>query len=280
MLDNLHLRVFMAKWNKIKPSEWVYHDLHDFFWRLYLNKTDGAFLKLAVSDSAASDPEIYPLEGGKVYFIPAGVCFSTGIDREVDHFFVHFDVPGMPDLAMRTLFTRPICLPSSDWMQQIIFNLTGEIGSDQELMNKVDLILETQVKALLYQGLTLYLSTLPAERLAQPLQIAADQKPVLPAVNFINNNLALPLLNADLAQLCQMSEGYFNHLFKDCMGQTPGGYIREKRVKLAAQKLLFTTESIEQIAVSTGFGSRFYLTRIFTRSMGLSPAAYRKIKRA
>jgi transcriptional regulator GlxA family with amidase domain len=165
-------------------------------------------------------------------------------------------------------------------MQQIIFNLTGEIGSDQELMNKVDLILETQVKALLYQGLTLYLSTLPAEQLAQPLQIAVDQKPVLPAVNFINNNLALPLLNAELAQLCQMSEGYFNHLFKDCIGQTPGEYIREKRVKLAAQRLLFTTESIEQIAVSTGFGSRFYLTRIFTRSMGLSPAAYRKIKRA
>lgn len=280
MLDNVHLRVFMARWRKINPAHWVHHDLQDFFWRFYLNKTDGAFIKIPTPNSVTSELQIYPLEAGKAYFIPAGVCFSTGTDREVDHFHVHFDVLGMPDLAMRTLFNGPICLPAYDWIQQTILNLTGEIGSDQELMNKVDLILEMQVKALLYQSLTLYISTLPAEQLAQPLQIAIDQKPVLPAVKFINNNLAHTLLNSELAQLCQMSEGYFLHRFKDAMGQTPGEYIREKRVKLAAQRLLFTTESIEQIAVSTGFGSRFYLTRIFTRSLGLSPAAYRKIKMA
>lgn len=282
MLDNVHLRVFMARWRKINPSHWVHHDLQDFFWRLYLNKTDGAFIKITNpnQDSTPSEFETYHLEAGKAYFIPAGVRFSTGTDREIDHFHVHFDMMGMPDLAMRTLFNSPICLPSYDWMQQIILNLTGEVGTDQELVNKVDLKLEMQVKALLYQGLTLYINTLPAEQLAQPLQIAIDQKPILPAVTFINNNLALPLQNSELAQLCQMSEGYFLHRFKECMGQTPGEFIREKRVKLAAQKLLLTTESIEQIAVSTGFGSRFYLTRIFTRSIGLSPAAYRKIKMA
>lgn len=84
MLDNLHVRVFMAKWNNITPSEWVYQNLQDFFWRLYLNKTDGAYIKLAVPDSPASESEIYPLEGGKAYFIPAGVRFSTGIDCNVD----------------------------------------------------------------------------------------------------------------------------------------------------------------------------------------------------
>lgn len=280
MLDNLHVRVFMARWRKINPSHWFHYNLQDYFWRFYLNKSDGAYIQLATPDTAAPDFKVYPLEAGKPYFIPAGVRFSTGTDREVDHFHVHFDVLGMPDLAMRTLFNSPICLTPPDWMQQIILNLTGEIGSDQELMHKVDLGLETQVKALLYQGLTLYLNTLPAEQLAQSLQIAIDQKPVLPAVNFINNNLPQSLLNSELAQLCQMSEGYFLHRFKECMGQTPGEYIREKRVKLAAQKLLFTNESIEQIALSTGFGSRFYLTRIFTRSMGLSPAAYRKVKMA
>lgn len=282
MLDNVHLRVFMARWRKINPSHWFHHDLQDFFWRFYLNKTDGAFIKVTSLNSTlgTSEHENYPLEAGKAYFIPAGVRFSTGTDRETDHFHVHFDVMGMPDLAMKTLFNSPICLPNYDWMQQIILNLTGEIGTDQELMNKVDLMLEMQVKALLYQGLTLYISTLPTEQLAQPLQIAIDQKPVLPAVNYINNNLDQPLLNSELAQLCWMSEGYFHNRFKECIGQTPGEYIREKRVKLAAQKLLLTNDSIEQIAISTGFGSRFYLTRIFTRSIGLSPAAYRKIKMA
>ena len=279
MLDNLHVRVFTAKWVKIYPSYWVFNNIQDIYWRLYLNKTGGAFLRLNNKDSAESPHETYPLEGGKAYFIPAGVRFNTGIDREVDHFFVHFDVLGMPDLAMRTLFNGPISLPTPDWMQQTILNLTGEVGNDQEIQNKVDLILESQVKALLYQGLALYLSTLPPEQLTQPLQMAIAQKPVLPAVSFINNNLAQSLLNPELARLCQMNEDYFIHRFKECMGQTPGEYIREKRVKLAAQKLLFTAESIEQIAAQTGFGSRFYLSRVFTKSIGLSPAAYRKASR-
>ncbi len=279
MLDNLHVRVFMAKWVKIKPSYWVYHNVQDIYWRLYLNKTGGAFLEINRKDCDDSPVETYPLEGGKTYFIPAGVRFSTGLDREVDHFFVHFDVLGMPDLAMRTLFNGPICLPAPDWMQQTILNLTGEVGTDQEIQNKVDLTLESQVKALLYQGLSLYLSTLPPEQLAQPLQMAIAQKPVLPAVSFINNHLAQPLLNPELARLCQMNEDYFIHRFKECMGQTPGEYIRERRVKLAAQKLLFTTDSIEQIAANSGFGSRFYLSRVFAKNTGLTPAAYRKASR-
>lgn len=280
MLDNLHVRVFTAKWCKINPSYWVYQNVQDYFWRFYLNKTDGAFLKINHKDGEDSFLETYPLEGGKAYFIPAGVRFDTGVNREVDHFFVHFDVLGMPDLAMRTLFKEPICLPAPDWIQQTILNLPGEVGTDQEIQNKVDLILESQVKALLYQGLSLYLSTLPPEQLAQPLQMAIAQKPVLPAVSFINNNLARSLLNPDLARLCQMNEDYFIHRFKECMGQTPGEYIRERRVKLAAQKLIFSTDSIEQIASNTGFGSRFYLSRVFTKSIGLSPAAYRKASRA
>lgn len=279
MLDNLHVRVFIARWCKIYPFQWVHHNIQDFFWRLYFNKTDGAFIKFADPNSRDSTLQTYPLEGGKAYFIPAGVRFNTGVEGVVDHFFVHFDVLGMPDLAMRTLFNNPICLPAPEWMQQTILNLAGELGTDQENQNKVDLILEAQVKALLYQGLTLYLQTLPSEQLAQPLQMAVAQKPVLPAVNFINNNLAQSLVNPELARLCQMNEDYFIHRFKECMGQTPGEYIRERRVKLAAQKLLFTADSIEQIATNTGFGSRFYLTRVFTRSIGLSPAAYRKASR-
>ncbi|MBN9386572.1 MAG: helix-turn-helix transcriptional regulator [Chloroflexi bacterium] len=279
MLDNLHVRVFIARWCKINPSHWVHQNIQDFFWRLYLNKTDGAFLKLSDPNSDGAALQTYPLEGGKAYFIPAGVRFDTGVDRVVDHFFVHFDVLGMPELAMRTLFNSPICLPAPDWMQQTILNLAGELGTEYDNQNKVDLIVESQIKALLYQGLTLYLSTLPPDQLAQPLQMAIAQKPVLPAVNFINTNLAQSLVNPELARLCQMNEDYFIHRFKECMGQTPGEYIRERRVKLAAQKLLFTADSIEQIAANTGFGSRFYLTRVFTRSIGLSPAAYRKASR-
>ncbi|MDB5079974.1 MAG: hypothetical protein JWP00_1898 [Chloroflexi bacterium] len=275
MLDNLHSRIFVAKWTKIRPSRWRLKNVQDTYWRFYLNKTDGAFLELNNSDSDSNQRESYPLLGGRAYFIPAGVRFDTNILLEVDHFFVHFDVLGVPDVVMRTIFNSPICLPPSERLRQAV----SEISGDEAAPEQVDLILECRVKAIIYEGLVLYLQTLPPEQIKQPLEMAITLKPVLPAINHINTNLSHSLFNRDLAELCQMNEDYFIRRFKECMGQTPGDYIREQRVKLAAQKLLFTADSIEQIAAVSGFGSRFYLSRVFKNSVGLSPAAYRKASR-
>lgn len=274
MLDNLHSRIFVVRWTKINPARWQLQNVQDTYWRFYLNKTDGAFLELNSKESQGQ-ADTYPLLAGRAYFIPAGVRFNTGITQEVDHFFVHFDVLGVPDVVMRTIFNSPICLPASHRLQQAAL----EIGTDLKGPEQVDLILECRVKAIIYEGLVLYLQTLPPEQIKQPLEMAIALKPVLPAINYINANLANSLFNRDLAGLCQMNEDYFIRRFKECLGQTPGEFIREQRVKLAAQQLLFTTNSIEQIAAITGFGSRFYLSRVFKNAVGLSPAAYRNASR-
>jgi AraC-like DNA-binding protein len=274
MLDNLHSRIFVARWTKINPARWRLKNVQNTFWRFYLNQSDGAFLELNGKDEP-NQAEAYPLEAGRAYFIPAGVRFDTNITREVDHFFVHFDVLGVPDVVMQTIFNGPICLPASDRLRQAVL----EIPLEQPAPRQVDLILECRLKAIIYEGLFLYLQTLPPEQIKQPLEMAITLKPVLPAINHINANLANSLFNRDLAELCQMNEDYFIRRFKECLGKTPGDYIREQRVKLAAQQLLFTGDSIEQIASTAGFGSRFYLSRVFKNVIGLSPAAYRKASR-
>ena len=275
MLDNLHSRIFVAKWTKISPALWRFKNVQNIFWRFYLNQTDGAFLELRNDDDTAQQTESYPLLGGRAYFIPAGVRFDTNITQEVDHFFVHFDVLGVPNVVMQTIFNSPICLPASDRLLQAV----SEISSNQPAPAQVDMILECRAKAIIYEGLALYLQTLPPEQIKQPLEMAITLKAVLPAIDYINANLAQSLFNRTLAELCQMNEDYFIRRFKESLGQTPGDYIREQRVKLAAQKLLFTTDSIEQIAAISGFGSRFYLSRVFKNIIGLSPAAYRKASR-
>src|SRR4051812_24827050 len=104
LLDNLHIRVFVAKWAKIYPSRWKLQNVQDTYWRFYLNTSDGASIQVT---NQHETPDSYPLEGGKSYFIPAGVRFNTDVTREVGHFFVHFDVLGMPAIAMRNLFNGP-----------------------------------------------------------------------------------------------------------------------------------------------------------------------------
>ncbi|HEX2912154.1 MAG TPA: AraC family transcriptional regulator [Chloroflexia bacterium] len=274
MLDNLHIRIFVAKWTKINTPFWKLKNVQSTYWRFYLNQAEGASLELD-KGAGSTDKAIYPLEKDHAYFIPAGVRFNTDIAHEVGHFFVHFDVLGMPEIAMRAIFNYPICLPPSARLQKAVYEIIEDLQTGQP----VDLVLECRVKAVIYEGLALYLQLLPSEQLKLTLQLAVALKPVLPAINYINNNLARTILNPELARLCKMNEDYFIRRFKECMGQTPGEYIREQRVRLAAQQLLFSASSIEQIATASGFGSRFYLSRVFKAATGLSPAAYRKATR-
>jgi AraC-like DNA-binding protein len=66
---------------------------------------------------------------------------------------------------------------------------------------------------------------------------------------------------SDLAQLCYLSEDYFTRRLRECVGQSPSHYIRERRVTIAAQQLLFSSASINHIAAATGFGNRLVSIR-------------------
>jgi transcriptional regulator GlxA family with amidase domain len=87
-------------------------------------------------------------------------------------------------------------------------------------------------------------------------QLTQAHVPVLPAMQHIENNLSQPISNAELAKLCYLSEDYFIRRFRECVGQSPSQYIRERRVTMAAQQLLFSGASIDDIATATGFGNR------------------------
>lgn len=271
MTGDLHIRLFQTNWITIGPSWWNIKNLQRNYWRFYFNPTEGAVLEVENSGHTGHY-EKYPLQAGQAYFIPAGVRFNSTIAADIPHFYIHFDIIGIPKLAMSTLFNTPICLPQTEWLVQTIWKVAQAVRINQQ----PDLVIQCQIKTIIYEGLALYLQSLPLEQLEHPLQLAITLEPVLPAIRYIDANLAKPLLNRELARLCQMNEDYFIRRFKECVGQPPGSYIREQRIKQATQDLLFTEKSLEQIAMATGFGSRFYFAKIFKEATGLTPAAYRK----
>ncbi|WP_323960147.1 helix-turn-helix domain-containing protein [Arthrobacter sp. JZ12] len=79
-----------------------------------------------------------------------------------------------------------------------------------------------------------------------------------------------------LAARAHMSERTFARRFKAETGTTPAAWLTAQRV-LRAQSLLEETDlSIEAIARETGFGQAVLLRHHFQRSLGTSPAAYRR----
>ena len=264
--EELHIRLFKASSIPI-GNDWNGKGIRSPFWRLYLNDSDGA--------SIETETGVCNFEGGKIYFVPAGVLFDYRNSTEIRHFYMHFDILGLPGLVIQEMFSHPVCVPAPQSFVQIVEALSHRL----ELRPNIDLILETRLKSVAYEALALCFEELPQERQDHFARQTAMMTEVLPAIRRIDSDLRSSLSNAVLAELCSLSENHFIRRFKERLGQTPARYIQERRVAQAAQKLLFTSDSIEKIADETGFGNRFYFTRVFAKYHSLSPAAYRKRER-
>ena len=64
--------------------------------------------------------------------------------------------------------------------------------------------------------------------------------------------------------------------FRRAVGLTPQQYICHKRLDYAKQLLLTTSLTQKQIAGSSGFTDPLYFSRVFSRSIGMSPSDYRR----
>jgi len=264
-IGNIYIHLFQVEWFHVHPARWRLLNYCDSFWRFYLHDQDGALYEFEGKE--------YALEAGQLYLIPSGVRFSTRSERELQQFYIHFDVLGLPEVMMRELFASPVRLPSSRELQGAARRILGSGGNPGQSSG---LFLHLEIKSFLYQALCKYLESVPASRIARCQEMSASLEPVRAALHFIEEHLGGELNNAVLARCCRMGESHFIRTFGAATGRSPAQYVAMQRVKIAAQRLLFSQESIERIAHETGFGNRHYFTRVFTRHVGQSPAAYRK----
>jgi transcriptional regulator GlxA family with amidase domain len=79
-----------------------------------------------------------------------------------------------------------------------------------------------------------------------------------------------------LARRAGMSPRHFARAFLAETGSTPGRYVHLARVESARRLLEDTTNGIDQIARSCGFGVAETMRRAFQRELGVSPAEYRR----
>lgn len=95
-------------------------------------------------------------------------------------------------------------------------------------------------------------------------------------LNYIHLNLDKPLAVSSLARIGGWSRWQFNRVFSGQTGCSVGRYVRELRLSLAAEMLLFTDQRIIDIGLACGFGSDISFCRSFKQHFGCSPAKYRQ----
>jgi AraC family transcriptional regulator len=95
---------------------------------------------------------------------------------------------------------------------------------------------------------------------------------------FVDAHIADRILVSDLGAVVQLSEAHFSRLFTRAFGLTPHAFVLRRRLALAAQLMLESTESLTDIALCCGFTDQAHLCKHFRRSMGVTPAAWRRAR--
>jgi AraC-like DNA-binding protein len=83
---------------------------------------------------------------------------------------------------------------------------------------------------------------------------------------------------AEVAEACGLSRGHFTRAFRIATGQTPHQWLQQYRIDKAKDLLLRSAAPISDIAAGLGFADQSHLTRTFTRMVGESPTAWRRLR--
>ncbi|MGL4235326.1 AraC family ligand binding domain-containing protein [Tabrizicola sp.] len=126
----------------------------------------------------------------------------------------------------------------------------------------------------------------PAQGLATEAELvvlsaALDDRPNRPAppagvtraLEALQDDPARPVSLADLAAMAGLTQFHFLRSFAKATGLTPHAFQMQARLHLA-RRLIASGQPLSAAAAEAGFADQSHLTRLFSRSYGMSPGRY------
>ena len=96
-----------------------------------------------------------------------------------------------------------------------------------------------------------------------------------PALAHMRAHFHHEITNRQLASLSNMSLRAFERQFRAAFYLTPQKFLRKLRFRIASRALIYTEESLSEIALKCGFADQSHFSREFRRQFGLTPRDYR-----
>ncbi len=107
-----------------------------------------------------------------------------------------------------------------------------------------------------------WLSALDDPRLSKVIEVILDHP---------ENSYSLE----SMASVAAMSRSTFARHFEQCFGRTPMDYLRDVRLRRAAQLLQVGGTSVDAVAGKVGYASRSHFSQAFSDQYGCSPTEFR-----
>lgn len=164
--------------------------------------------------------------------------------------------------------------PSGRWIENSIrFSVDGSNGPDAGS----SLVVEKLSEVLFVETLRRYITALPPE---QTGWLAGARDPVIgKALALLHNDPAREWTVDDLARRVGLSRTRLGERFRHFLGMSPIAYLTEWRMKLGAEALETTEQSVVEVALSVGYNSEAAFNRAFKRAYQLPPAQFRQARK-
>jgi AraC-like DNA-binding protein len=165
--------------------------------------------------------------------------------------------------------------PSGQWLENSIRFSVGEVNGSNAGR---ELMLSKLSELLFVETLRRYINALPPD---QTGWLAGARDPVIgKALAFLHKEPALPWTISDLARQVGLSRTRLAERFRQFLGESPMAYLAQWRLKLGAEMLQSTEDSVAEVAAAVGYGSEAAFNRAFKREFDCPPAQFRRRRNA
>jgi AraC family L-rhamnose operon regulatory protein RhaS len=226
-------------------------------------------LVLSGSVTYLVDGTQYPLSSGSVAYIPQGSLKQTYMN---------------PGDSMVSYSCRFECLSISGGIAAAksrlplpIVSTFASITKLEELYAALHEIWQTkpeghQQRTSAY--LLLILSALQHQISTAESANALESPHLTKAKSYIASHIHRPLRTAELADACELHPVYLASLFREHMGMSVKEYMNQSRMERAKELLRSGEYSVAEAAERCGMEDPFYFSKVFKRTVGVSPASY------
>jgi transcriptional regulator len=96
------------------------------------------------------------------------------------------------------------------------------------------------------------------------------------ALKYMEENIEKSISLKELADYTGYSVSHFSAIFKNSTGHSPLSYFNLLKINKACELLETTDMKIIQISYKLGIDDSYYFSRLFTKTIGISPKKYRE----
>lgn len=186
-----------------------------------------------------------------------------------------------PRLSERFLAGLPAMLkvsvvnePSDEWLAH---SIRFSVGQDDQPNAGTEIVIAKLAELLFVETLRRYINTLPEDETGW---LAGTRDPVVGhALVLLHQDPAEPWTIANLSRRVGLSRTRLADRFRHFLGESPMAYLAQWRLKLGAEILQSTENSVAEIATSVGYGSEAAFNRAFKREFDVPPAQFRRQRR-